>query len=226
MGDYDDLCSSSERDILNNPKLHESTSKNLDKYAESKVNDLCKELSFMKGRLIGLIGGNHFWNFPSGINSDQMMAQKLECKFLGVSSFIRLSIPVHGTHTETIDIWAHHGKGAGRLVGGSINTVEHMRDIGEADIYLMGHSHHKAAVTAGSKLFLKGYGKNMSVQYKKQWLVRTGSFLRGYVDGETSYVADAAMRPTDLGVIKIILTPYRDCKNGRDISGIDIHCLS
>lgn len=228
MGDYDDLCSASEREILANPNIHESTAQNLNKYAEEKVKAICEEISFMKGHLVGLLGGNHYWDFPSGINSDMMMAQILDTKYLGVSAFIRLCLAIQadegtGVHSASIDIWAHHGKGAARLMGGSINRVAQMREAGEADIYIMGHDHRKGAVPSGSKLELFGPGARLKVRHKVQWLVRSGSFLRGYVEDESSYVADAAMNPTDLGTVSIELTANRMRVNDEDTTQVEIH---
>ena len=152
-----------------------------------------------------------------------MMAQILDTKYLGVSSLVRLGIKVAGSSGfMAIDIFAHHGKGAARLPGGSINNVERMREVMEANIYIQGHDHKKSA-TPVMKLEATGTGGNLKVRYKKQLLVRSGSFLRGYVDGETSYVADALMTPCDLGVIRIILTAKRDRTKGQECVDIDIH---
>lgn len=229
MGDYDDLVSASEREIFANKKIHESTAINLTKYAEDKVRGLCGEIEFMRGKIIGLLGGNHYWDFPSGVNSDQMMAQLLDTTYLGVSAFIRLSlyIPISKTggtsHSSTVDIWAHHGKGAARLIGGSINRVAQMREAGEADIYIMGHDHRKGAVPSGSKLELVGTGSRLKVKHKTQWLVRSGSFLRGYVENEPSYVANGAMNPTDLGAVCLELKLNRYKEGEGENLQIEIH---
>ena len=136
------------------------------------------------------------------------------CKYLGVSSFIRLSFH-YSTHHFHIDIWAHHGKGASRLIGGSLNRVQQMGEAAEADIYLMGHD-HKKTVGLVTKLKLgEGTGGNkqeIKLHHKKQLYARTGSFLKGYESDQVSYVADMALSPTDLGVIKIELTPRRISK--------------
>jgi hypothetical protein len=195
----------------------------MDKWSEGMVEKLCKEIGFMRGRLIGMLGGNHYWKFASGITSDELMCHKLDCKYLGVSSFIRVVFDNDGHKNVAVDIFAHHGKGAARLIGGSINKVETMREIAEADIYIMGRDHRKGAVPAGEKLELT---HEMVLRYKKQWLVRSGSFLRGYVNGKPSYVADGAMPPTDLGVVIIEITPKRDRTGGKDNIAADVHCWS
>ena len=227
MGDYDDLASASEREVLSSSKLHDSTRRTLEDFASDKGKALAKELAFMRGRVIGLIGGNHYFQFESGINSDQRLAEALQTRFLGVSSFIRVVLDDGHNHSAAVDIWAHHGKGAARLIGGSLNRVAQMRECAEADIYIMGHDHRRGAVPSGSKLHLTDHGGSLGLRYKKQWLVRSGSFLRGYVDGERSYIADAAMNPTDLGAVRLELTLKRNATRTPDEHiTVDVHCWS
>ena len=140
MGDYDDLMSASEREVFASPKVHESTRKSLDDFADAKTKDLAKELRFMKGKLLGLLGGNHYYLYQTGITSDQKLADKLDCRYLGCSSVIRAQLRMKGVQRSSassfaLDIWAHHGKGAARLVGGSFNRVEQMREAFHCDIY-------------------------------------------------------------------------------------------
>ena len=40
------------------------------------------------------------------------------------------------------------------------------------------------------------------IQQKRQWMARSGSFLKGYVENESSYVTDRLYSPSDLGVIR------------------------
>ena len=207
MGDYDDLGSSSERRILLNPDLHESSIKTLEDLYNKHTSAFAKEISFMNGNIIGFIEGNHYGQFANGTTTTQRLSELTKAKYLGVSSFIRLSFS-YGKKRTSIDIWAHHGKGAARLVGGSINRIQQMGEAAEADIYLMGHD-HKKAVGMTTKLYLTN-GQGLELRQRKQLYIRTGSFLKGYEDNRSSYVADAAMNPTDLGVVKIEMTPRRE----------------
>jgi hypothetical protein len=54
-------------------------------------------------------------------------------------------------------------------------------------------------------------------------IIRTGGFLKGYEPNASSYIADGAMNPTDLGVVKIEMTPRRDTADGNDEYYIDLH---
>ena len=220
MGDYFDFMSYSERKATAQV-LHESSYKTIEDMVLDHTNTLLDEIEFMRGKLIGFIEGNHYGLLQSGITTTQYMCEKLKAKYLGVSSFIRLSFS-YGEKRASIDIWAHHGRGASRLSGGSINTVEQMSNIGEANIYLMGHDHRKS-VALKTRLALSA-GSELKLSQHKILLGRTGSFLKGYVDGEPSYIARGAMSPTDLGTLKIELTPKRIKNETQDIFYVDIHC--
>ena len=156
MGDYTDGCSTSERIVLNSPALHETTTANFQKAALGVAETLADELEFMRGKLIGMLGGNHYFQFNSGDTTDHILSAHLGTKFLGVCSFIRLSVLLKDRPAcrHCIDIFAHHGLGGGRLAGSTFNTVERMQSVAEADIYLMGHDHNLGCIPAKSRLVL------------------------------------------------------------------------
>ncbi len=116
MGDYDGIFSASERRAMAEANLHDASYQGLDADAERRVRMLCDEISFMKGKLVGLIEGNHHYTFQTGVTSTQMMCQILGCRYLGTSSFIRLVLIQKECHRHSmaLDIWAHHGVGASR----------------------------------------------------------------------------------------------------------------
>lgn len=218
MGDYDDLASASERKILADKNLHESTAKTFTKMYEGHVKRLVKELKFMDGRLIGMLEGNHYAEFPDGTTTTQRLCRELNTKYLGVSSFVRFVIKYGKASANCLDIWAHHGKGGARLIGGSLNRVQQMAESAHADIYLMGHD-HKKSVGMMDKLELSGGGGSLRLHHRKQLYIRTGSFLKGYENNSASYVTDMALNPTNLGVVKIEITPK---KSGNSFK-LDLH---
>ena len=208
MGDYDDLMCASERAMIATGKLHESTLETLEDFAKSKTAQLAEELSFMRGRLLGLVNGNHYFDFQSGITSDELLCEHLRCKFLGVSAMVRLTID-HFGRKKTLDLWAHHGKGASRMIGGSLNRVEQMREAAHMDIYLMGHDHRKAVAPVDCLELSTQSSRSgeMTLRHKVQLLCRTGSFLKAYSPGKASYIADKAGSPCSLGNIVIQIRP-------------------
>jgi len=211
MGDYSDGLSTSERTIIGCGGLHETTHKSLEKLYAGHTANFAKEIAFMRGRLLGLMGGNHYVTFADGSNSDNMLCSLMGAKFLGVCSFIRLVFEIEGRTNKTIsvDIFAHHGKGGGQTPGATFNTIEKMMAGADADIYLMGHDHRKGCIPSTPRLKLISSGGNLNVSEREPWLGRTGSFLKAYEPGEVSYNVDAGRSPCALGWIELELTPLR-----------------
>lgn len=220
MGDYLDSYSTSERMVIYGGGLHESTTQNLENIARGKVSALAKELDFMRGKLIGIMGGNHYPAFPDGTTGDQLLANKLSTTYLGACCAVRL-IFTRGTAQLSADIFAHHGKGGGTTAGGRMNAVEKLGQICTADIFLMGDNHARGCMPTGERLRMVNSNKGLIVKAKPTWIGRTGSFLRSYVEGQPSYVVDAALPPANLGHIEFQLTMQRVRSEGRDF--YDLH---
>lgn len=155
MGDYLDSTSTTERECLGHisKQMHDTFRNDIQALQLAKIELIADELKFAKGRIIGLVNGNHYFEFQSGINGDQKLAELLETKYLGVCSLTRLSFDAHGRN-HSIDLFVHHGMGAARLIGGSLNRVAQMFEGVEADVTIMGHDHKRGAVPATPRLFL------------------------------------------------------------------------
>lgn len=208
MGDYTDGVSTSERIVLSDHNLHDTTKNTLKDVYKGVTRTLVNELGFMRGRTVGLLGGNHFFDFGDGNTTDHVLANALGTRWLGVSSLIRLSFSLKGKDTgASLDIFAHHGKGGGTTTGGQFSSIEKMAKTAEADIYLMGHTHGKGCIPDSPRLRLVRAGNKVVVRERTPWLGRTGSFLKAYEDGKASYNVDAARSPCSLGWIEFEITP-------------------
>lgn len=212
MGDYDDFASMSERAILINPGLHDDTRWTIDDIYTQRNMQFSKEIGFMRGKIIGLVEGNHYGVYSTGsMTTTQELCNILKCRWLGVNAFIRVSFHYKlGGRKTCLDIFAHHGRGASRMVGSSLSTVEQMASNAEADIYLMGHDHKLGAIKI-DRLHLQG-NRGLVLKDKTMLLARSGSFLQGYVPDRQSYVVKAGMKPAHIGFLKIILTPVVEKK--------------
>ena len=229
MGDYFDISSTSERAVFSNRAFHDSTKKSLEHVYKSMADEFSAKVGFMKGRLIGLLEGNHYSELSSGITTTQYICEKLNCKYLGVSAFISLHFHAPSKcryKKKVIEVVAHHGLGGGRTSGSSVNKLEHMAADAEADIFLMGHDHKKSIVMDSKRRKIYFQEDRSVVVPRKTILCRTGSFLQGYVSGEPSYIADSALPPTDLGVVKIEITPQRRTIGKLREIVLDIHASS
>jgi len=220
MGDYTDSFSTSERMVVYNGARHESTSKRQEKEERGRIELLHKELSFMKGKLVGLLGGNHFMQFANGSTGDMLLAEMLETQYLGVCSAIRITFTFGNKSSRAcVDIFAHHGRGAGQTAGGKFNAVERLLNVCDCDIALMGDNHARGCFPAGSRLYLAHGNGRLCIRSKARWIGRTGSFLKSYEDGERNYVVDGALSPANLGWIEFQLTPFHEHGKG---TGIEI----
>lgn len=200
--------------MLNSPAVHDTTKRTLDGVYKGVTKTLANELAFMRGKCIGLIGGNHFYDFGDGQTTDHLLAASLQTKYLGVCSITRLNLNIgHGKRSMSLDICAHHGKGSGR---NQFKSIEDLQKIAVADIYLMGHTHGKGCVPDGVRLEFADGVRGPYTRERIPWLGRTGSFLKCYEDGRVSYNVDACRPPNALGWIEFEITPMRSRNDGED----------
>lgn len=216
MGDYTDGISTSERIVLSDHKLHDTTKNTLKDVYKGVTKTLVNELGWMRGRVIGVLGGNHYFDFGDK-TTDHVIASALGGKYLGVCGFIRLSISLKGKSTQlSLDIFAHHGKGGGVTPGGNFNTIEKMSNTADADIYLMGHTHGKGCIPSTPRIKLVRSLNGVEVKERTPWLGRTGSYLKVYETGKASYNVDAGRSACALGWIEFEVTPVRIVKGKKD----------
>lgn len=224
LGDSDDMLSRKERRWWLCGELHDQSREEIDEYVRKKLDVLVEELRFMTGHLIGFVPGNHYWQFADGSTSDDYVARRLKAPVLGDLSYILLLVNVGRSGAERIDIVAHHGRAGGKLVGTSISQVDDLRKVfPTADLYLMGHDHQRGAWPTSTLDVLDNRrpGKPPRLRQKRQYLCRTGSFLRAYEPGKASYLVHKIVRASDLGTIRIGITMSRSSfRNGPDRSDI------
>jgi hypothetical protein len=222
MGDYGDFCSTSERSIIRNSKLHETTLKTLDDVAESRLVKRIKQFEFMKGRVIGVHNGNHDWKFSTGrfngMYASEVLATELQAKHLGYVCYSVVCFNnVHDAGMRSrLDIASCHGRGGGRLIGAGFNQVEQMTAIfPNADIYAQGHNHQLGGLpSARLEVDLCKRTNKLMLKQRVISFIRTGSSMQGYRVGESSYVSDNLMKPCALGFPVSVLEFNRVTKDG------------
>ena len=223
MGDYIDFASTGERKRLSQAELHETTLHTFEDVADRRVAQLAEELRPFEGRIVSLLEGNHYFAYGSGITSTQKLCEELKCHYAGASAFIRLALHRNKNSKggSVCDVWAHHGRGASRFLGGSLNRVQQMQEQADASIFAMGHD-HKRSVGSNAKLCLSQGGGGLRLIHRRQVFVRTGSFLKGFERDTVSYAADGAMSPNDIGPVRLELTLCRDQREGNDYQEVEV----
>jgi len=181
MGEYLDFTSVSQRRILH--PLRDSQKAMIDNHVLSVAQEVYEILRPSKGRWIGMLEGDHRWEFSSGDLSgrsvDQYLCELLGCDFLGSSTFLRLHAKdnLRGHPEADCLIYAHHGIGSSRTMGGHLHRVEDLLKWVNADIYLMGHSHAKVSAPVDRQEISPD-----GVHYHRTKLIaRTGAWLMNYL---------------------------------------------
>lgn len=210
MGDYIDVMSPSNRAEWRAARVYDSVRVAMDQKAVELEQQFLNEVQGTAGRWLGLLQGHHWFEHEDGTTSDTRIANALGARFLGTCAFVRLIFDNLNRHKLSTTIWAHHGKGNGMMPHAVLNTLYRVMTHFEADIYLMGHTTRKAAVTS-PRLVFDGH----KIRDQKKILAGTGGFTKGYefesmnLAGrpEGSYVEQALFAPASLGGIIIRVRP-------------------
>ena len=214
LGDYHDLASTSEKHAIRVAKLHSTTVEMFDEIAMQNNRRFCKKIEQMRGKLLGLIEGNHHWVYATdpgrGKTSTEDLCERMECEYLGWLSYIILSIEAQGKKI-TYDFVLCHGKGGGRRAGATINGVEDLKLIWpNADFYIMGDDHQRAArPDSVFEVYVDSKG-GITCRQKKQLLCRSGSFVKSYVPGKSGFAMSKLMKPANLWGLQLELHTKRE----------------
>jgi hypothetical protein len=199
----------------------------MDEMAADHIDSFVEQFSFMRGRVLFCIEGNHTWNFVTkypGLTSDQVYAAKFSTTdyravWGGALCHARVLFNFGHGRGRTVVIAAHHGKAGGKRIGAAFNQIEDMGHILDADIYAMGHNHRADSLHGYERLHLKDYRGGDTVAEdignisRAPLYVRTGSFLKAYPSGSASYVVSRILPPSALGAMEVDIE-FRRCQKG------------
>jgi hypothetical protein len=225
MGDTHDFGSFGEVKKIHSASLHQTTREKFDMMAQEDNRKFCQEIGFMRGKLLGFIEGNHGWVMRDGKTSTEDLAERMGTESLGWLCHYTLTFDFNDRNEAQVHVYvvACHGKAGGKTAGNSVNQVDWLRNIfPAADIYIMAHDHERwvRPVNVLMPVIAKG---GIKLKQKRQLLCRSGSFLKGYHDGTSSYTVAGLFRPSDLGSIQIDISFHRDQSGGEDRIITDIH---
>lgn len=143
----------------------------------------------------GYVQGNHEYRIykETGIDVSKIICDKLNIPYLGYSGVITYSL-----NKRAYNINMFHGK-AGGGVENALRKCKEMANKVNADIYLMGHCHHKAYTT---RCFKQIDSRNSAIVDTVQYFVLTGHALN-YDD---SYADQANLEISNKGFPIITLS--------------------
>jgi len=205
MGDYIDCINYTDKrfdpDTIDKKYLNE-----LSNCVPMQIQDFIELVRPIADKCLGFHRGNHEEKIRLQYHYDVMyeLWKEFGKPDLEDSSYTILDFHRCDKDIQRITIFSMHGCAGGRKGGNKINRLEDLIGDHEADIYLIGHSHVKSCEIK-SQLFVDN---RCNVKQRKKVLGVTGSFLRGYVQGCSSYIEKAMLPPTDLGVIRLNIKPF------------------
>jgi len=134
----------------------------------------------VKDKIIGIVSGNHERRSRREVDldPDEMIADKLGVPYFGDECLIKFSFGKISRSGDPVAyvLYATHGCGGGRTIGGKLNRLSDLPKIVEGcDAYMSGHVHQIAAIPKGVQRL------NASKQHVSEgmyWLISTGSYLQ------------------------------------------------
>ena len=224
MGDTHDFASYREQQKIKSANLHQQTIESIEELIQKRNRHFCQEIKQMRGKLLGFIEGNHSWVFENGVSSTEDLASRMETEYLGWLTFFTLKFRLQKSVNLNYYIAACHGRGGGKLIGTSINQVADMKTVfPSADLFVAGHNHDRGAWPSNILLPHSRTDGTTQLKQKRQFIIRSGSFMKAYETGEPSYAVSRLMRPADLGAIRITIGFHQDRKDNRYIVDTEAH---
>jgi hypothetical protein len=199
--------------------------KDLGKLGKKSYEEVAGIFRPIKQKVLGMIVGNHEREYLRRKQQEDLHAWM--CTELGVLNagyscfmdlvFVRTSsvkkptllrgVPAgikSTSHAETFRVFCHHGAGAAQTKGGKINRlVSFMRNF-EADIFFMGHVHDQM----GARLTPLGCNADCTkITHRTKVGVISGSYLKTYAQGVTTYGEQKGYEPVTLGAAWVRIFP-------------------
>jgi len=190
---------------------------------------VCNELRPLQNKLIGLLMGNHEKKYQK--TKEQSFLHDYLCKSLKVPNLEysaifdvvlirntrikkpRLSFQVDGEKAPnvpssgtrfTVRFYCHHGAGGATTPGGKLNKLIKFMHFFDAQIYFIGHVHG----SSGHRMVSIGADSPCTKLVERERVgVITGTYLRTYAPGITTYGEVAAYSPTALGAASVTIDP-------------------
>lgn len=208
LGDYVDSWRPTIRERFQNAMSGDvGAQEQLDNMHRDHMDKLIKKLHlkelFSAGYgCLGLLDGHHYLKYLNGDTSTKYLCRVLGVPYLGeMSAFVRMSFSSKNEKSKSIGdlvIHAQHGEGGSQYIASDTAKIERKTIPNfEADIYLRGHS-TKLYSGGTDVLHITKSEPPRLIAKPKVWL-NAGGFMRGYLEGETTYVEKKMLAPAKLG---------------------------
>ena len=222
-GDYVDYIGYTDKRFDPDSISPDVTVADLGRLGKAGMDRAVSILSPIKDRCLGLLYGNHELSFMK--DKQQQQNHGWLCTELGVINlgycaffdviFERIGIlpfPVlsrspqnHGFSTTWSQrFFVHHGSGFATTPAGKLNRLLQFMNAFDADIYMCGHVHDQK----GQRIIKIGANADCTklIAHNKIGVI-SGSYLKTYQEGVTSYGEQRGYSPTVLGSARVFITP-------------------
>lgn len=207
VGDYTDGISPSNRKALRagfvRGELYDTAREMFEDSARRQTMEFLDIVKPTRKRWDFLLGGHHYWTYEDGHTTDREIAETIGCPYLGDGTAL---VSYQFRSGPPLRLYARHGESAGKTWSGPLTQLEEQMRGLTAHVYLIGH-HHKL-VAAGAVKLEEAPGAATHLAATDSRLVAGGSWLRGFMKGETTYAERGMMVPLAVGA-PIILARRR-----------------
>jgi hypothetical protein len=235
-GDYCDFISHTDKRFDPDAVAESISVKDLGQLGKKSM-EMAKEMFIpIRDKCLGLLYGNHELSFMK--DKVQQNLHAWLCTDMGVPdlgycclmdvSFIRnvykdkkknksilyFENPRLGKNlgpSYCIRVFAHHGSGFATTPGGKLNKLIQFMNNFDADVYFLGHVHDQVGRRQASITADQDCKKLIA---RERLGVISGSYLKTYEHGTTTYGEQKGYAPTTLGAAKIIVNPYKKTFQG------------
>lgn len=192
------------RSVILDPKA-------LDNLVYTQINDLANILLPIRDKAMFLLEGNHEEKVKKyyHMNPIEIIGGMLKVPAYGYSAYGNIRVSRQKGHVKIIKMFAGHGWGSGRKIGGKLNRLIEMGEFITADIIYGGHSHGLATDIA--PVFDITETDNIELKATPKLVALGGTFLKTYdtaKDGHSSYGERAGYKPTPIGTVETIIRPF------------------
>ncbi len=199
MGDYLETARTTLRKQI--AQLEVDDGESIDDYVSYQLEKFTRLIAHTRGRWLGMLRGNHTWDFREGDTTETRLCNALKAPFLGDCGDIRINFTNAKTKTTrgSVGLWVHHGVGGRKYpVGKLIDDI--CPHFPMSDIFMMGHTHVREY-----RDFPRLYRTGQKYVERQGIAAITGGWLQGYIPGPSTYVQRKVMKPRAIGsgVIKV-----------------------
>jgi predicted phosphodiesterase len=161
----------------------------------------------VKSKIIGMLTGNHEETIHKYHQEHitKNICKELSIPYAGYHCYINLRFDRQGGTKRNYLIHAWHGSGASQTEGARLNRLTRLVNDIQADIYLMGHLHAMTQHTPDRLTFRNGRIKSIKLA-----ATITGSWLKAYTQGSSSYAEEKGYKPSRIGCPCICINPDKD----------------